>query len=79
MPTDKQAKQAQIGAANLATRIADEKWQLVVDGLNQRIKQLEEANDYLAEAAYKWEQNAKRFANRLDQALVDGEIGELGL
>jgi hypothetical protein len=41
MPTDKQAKQAQIGAANLATRIADEKWQLVVDGLNERIKELE--------------------------------------
>ena len=41
MPTDKQAKQAQIGAANLATRIADEKWQLVVDELNERIKELE--------------------------------------
>jgi len=41
MPTDKQAKQAQIGAANLATRIADEKWQLVVDELNKRIKKLE--------------------------------------
>ena len=41
MPTDKQAKQAQIGAANLATRIADEKWQLVVAELEQRIKELE--------------------------------------
>jgi len=41
MPTDKQAKQAQIGAANRATRIADEKWQLVVDELNERIKELE--------------------------------------
>jgi hypothetical protein len=41
MPTDKQAKQAQIGAANLATKYADAKWQLVVDGLEQRIKELE--------------------------------------
>lgn len=78
MPTDKQAKQAQIGAANLAVKYTDAKWQLVVDELNQRIKQLEEANAHLQETSYKWEQNAKRFANRLDQALVDGEIGELG-
>ena len=42
MPTDKQAKQAQIGAANLATRIADAKWQLVVDELNERIAELEQ-------------------------------------
>jgi len=41
MPTDKQAKQAQIGAANLATKYADAKWQLVVDELEQRIKELE--------------------------------------
>ena len=41
MPTDKQAKQAQIGAANLATKYADAKWQLVVDELNERIKELE--------------------------------------
>ena len=41
MPTDKQAKQAQIGAANLATKIADEKWQLVVSKLEQKIKELE--------------------------------------
>lgn len=41
MPTDKQAKQAQIGAANLATKYADAKWQLVVDELEQKIKELE--------------------------------------
>jgi hypothetical protein len=41
MPTDKQAKQAQIGAANLATKYADAKWQLVVDDLEQKIKELE--------------------------------------
>jgi hypothetical protein len=41
MPTDKQAKQAQIGAANLATKNADAKWQLVVDELEQKIKELE--------------------------------------
>lgn len=41
MPTDKQAKQAQIGAANLATKYADAKWQLVVDELEKRIKELE--------------------------------------
>lgn len=41
MPTDKQAKQAQIGAANLAVKYTDAKWQLVVDELNQRIKELE--------------------------------------
>ena len=41
MPTDKQAKQAQIGAANLATKYADAKWQLVVAELEQKIKELE--------------------------------------
>lgn len=41
MPTDKQAKQAQIGAANLAVKYTDEKWQLVVSKLEQKIKELE--------------------------------------
>ena len=46
MPTDKQAKQAQIGAANLATKYADSKWQLVVDELEQKIKELESKLEY---------------------------------
>lgn len=50
MPTDKQAKQAQIGAANLATKYADERWQLVVDELNERIAELEQENSRLTQA-----------------------------
>ena len=42
MPTDKQAKQAAIGAANWATKQADAKWQLVVNHLKKIIAELEE-------------------------------------
>lgn len=42
MPTDKQAKQAQIGAANWATKMADERWQLIVVALEAKVVQLEE-------------------------------------
>ena len=50
MPTDKQAKQAQIGAANLAVKYTDAKWQLVVDKLNERIAELEQENLRLTQA-----------------------------
>ena len=49
MPTDKQAKQAQIGAANLAVKYTDAKWQLVVDELKETIARLEEENLRLKE------------------------------
>ncbi len=50
MPTDKQAHQAQIGAANHATKQADARWQLVVDELNERIAKLEQENLRLTQA-----------------------------
>jgi hypothetical protein len=57
MPTDKQAKQAQIGAANLATKYADAKWQLVVDELNEKIARLEQENLFLSKAVAEKEQS----------------------
>jgi uncharacterized small protein (DUF1192 family) len=50
MPTDKQAHQAQIGAANHATKQADARWQLVVGELNERIAELEQENSRLTQA-----------------------------
>ena len=49
MATDRQAKQAQLGAANYATKQADARWQLVVDELNSRIAELEQTVKELEE------------------------------
>ena len=43
------------------------------------IRRRDDEIERLRQECFKWEQNAKKFANRLDQALVDGEISELGL
>ena len=43
------------------------------------IERLQDEIEGLRKECFKWEENAKRFANRLNQALVDGEIKELGM